>query len=66
MVTNKSYQGYYWTPIVAKMGQSSIISFCFAQKSLGQRPNSSARARSRLALLKKEPWWTGAAMAAAG
>ena len=31
-VTTKRYQGYYWTPTNAKMGQNSMISSFFAQR----------------------------------
>ena len=49
-VTTKSYQGYYWTPKIAKNGpkQYNKLFFCpKGKKSLGRRPKPSAGARSK-------------------
>ena len=46
-VTTKSYQGYYWTPKIAKNGPNSIISSFFAlgQKKPPPKPSTAARSR---------------------
>ena len=48
-VTNKSYQGYYWTPKIAKNEpKQHNLFFCpKGKKSCGRRPKPSAGARSR-------------------